>query len=222
MRLNTRSAEVQDTRVEESVEVETGAEVAEAIEAGAEAVAAISAAEVETTTGTAEAEATGAAAVSAVRDEEAVRRLVERLALLFAEWGFPRMPGRVLFVLMTADEPGLTATDLATRLEVSPAAISGALRYLIQLELVQREGVPGSRRDRYRLPNEAWYAASATKGTFYGVIIAAVDDVLGAMGGPTAPAYARVAEMRDFFDFLRGEMPGMLDRWQASREARGL
>ena len=157
----------------------------------------------------------------AVRDEDAVRRLVERLALVFADWGFPRMAGRVLFALMTADEPSLTATELATRLEVSPAAISGAVRYLIQLDLVQREAVPGSRRDRYRLPDEAWYAAAATKGTFYGVIISAVDDVLGALGGPDTPAYARVAEMRDFFDFLRGEMPGLLERWTVSRGSRG-
>jgi hypothetical protein len=153
----------------------------------------------------------------AVRDEEAVRRLVERLALVFSDWGFPRMAGRVLFALMTADEPSLTATDLAERLDVSPAAISGAVRYLIQIDLVRREGVPGSRRDRYRLPDEAWYAAAATKGTFYGVIISTIDDVLEALGDPDTPARVRVTEMRDFFDFVRGEMPSLLDRWQATR-----
>jgi DNA-binding transcriptional ArsR family regulator len=155
----------------------------------------------------------------AVRDEEAVRQLVERLALVFADWGFPRMAGRVLFALMTADEPSLTATELAERLEVSPAAISGAVRYLVQIDLVRREGVPGSRRDRYRLPDEAWYAAAATKGTFYGVIISTIDDVLDALGGPDTPARARVTEMRDFFDFVRAEMPSLLDRWQATRAA---
>jgi hypothetical protein len=154
----------------------------------------------------------------AVRDEEAVRRLVERLALVFADWGFPRMAGRVLFALMAADEPGLTATELATRLDASAAAISGAVRYLLQLGLVQREAVPGSRRDRYRLPDDAWYATVATKSRFYDVIIAAVDDGMGGLGGPQTSAGARVTEMRDFFDFVRGEMPGLLDRWQASRQ----
>ena len=62
------------------------------------------------------------------RDEEAVRGFVERLALLFADWGFPRMAARVLFALMTAEAPGLTATELAQRLDASAAAISGAVR----------------------------------------------------------------------------------------------
>ena len=160
------------------------------------------------------------AAPLTVRDEEAVRRLVERLALVFADWGFPRMAGRVLFALMTADEPGLTATELANRLDASAAAISGAVRYLLQLELVLREAVPGSRRDVYRLPDNTWYATAATKARFYDVIIAAVDDSIGGLGGPDTPAGGRVTEMRDFFDFVRGEMPGLLDRWQASRKSR--
>lgn len=156
---------------------------------------------------------------AAVRDEEAVRRLVERLALVFADWGFPRMAARVLFALMTADEPGLTATELATRLDASPAAISGAVRYLSQLEVVQREAVPGSRRDRYRLPDDTWYATAMTKARFYDVIIAAVDEALDGLGGPDTPAGARITEMRDFFDFARGEMPGLLARWQAARQS---
>ncbi len=155
------------------------------------------------------------------RDEEAVRRLVERLALIFADWGFPRMAGRVLFALMAADEPGLTATELATRLDASAAAISGAVRYLTQLELVWREAVPGSRRDRYRLPDDTWYATAATKARFYDTIISAVDDAVDGLGGPGTPAGSRVVEMRDFFDFLRGEMPGLLERWQATRRSTG-
>lgn len=161
------------------------------------------------------------AARSGVRDEEVVRRLVERLALLFADWGFSRMAARVLFALMTADEPGLTATELATRLDASPAAISGAVRYLLQLELAQREAVPGSRRDRYRLPDDTWYATVATKSRFYDVIVAAVDDSLDGLGGPDTPAATRITEMRDFFDFVRGEMPGLLGRWQESRRDSG-
>lgn len=150
-----------------------------------------------------------------------MRRLVERLALIFADWGFQRMAGRVLFALMTADEPSLTATELATRLDASPAAISGAVRYLIQLDLVWREAVPGSRRDRYRLPDDTWYATAATKARLYDVIISAVDDSIDGLGGSGTPAGSRIAEMRDFFDFLRGEMPGLLDRWHASRRPSG-
>jgi DNA-binding transcriptional regulator GbsR (MarR family) len=39
------------------------------------------------------------------RDEEAMRTFVEQMARMLADWGFPRMAGRVLFVMMGADEP---------------------------------------------------------------------------------------------------------------------
>ena len=81
---------------------------------------------------------------TAKRDEAAMRAFVEQMARILADWGLPRMASRVLFVLMSADEQALTAGELAERLDVSPAAISGAVRYLIQINMVAREAVPGS------------------------------------------------------------------------------
>src|SRR5260370_19263214 len=132
----------------------------------------------------------------AVRDEEAVRHFVEKVALLFADWGFPRMAGRVLFALMTCDEPGLTAPELASGLDASPAAISGAVRYLTQLGLVVREPVPGSRRDRSRLPVDTLYTTATVKANFYHVIITAAYQTIGPLGGTGSPACHRVAAMR--------------------------
>lgn len=154
------------------------------------------------------------------RDEEAVRGFVERLALLFADWGFPRMAARVLFALMTAEAPGLTATELAERLDASAAAISGAVRYLGQLGFVVREPVPGSRRDLYRLRDHTWYAGTATAVQFYDLIISAADEVLDAVGGPDSTVGERVSEMRDFFAFVRSRVPALLDEWQATRQAQ--
>lgn len=152
------------------------------------------------------------------RDEESVRRFVEQLAMLFADWGFPRMAGRVLLTLMVAEERGLTATELGERLDASPAAISGAVRYLGQLGLTVREPVPGSRSDLHRLPNDAWYAGTATTTGLYVQIIAAAAAAVGPLGGPGTAAGARVAQMRDFFTFIQGEMAGLLDRWKEHRE----
>jgi DNA-binding transcriptional regulator GbsR (MarR family) len=154
------------------------------------------------------------------RDDVRVRSFVENLALLFADWGFPRMPGRVLFALMTADEPGLTASELAERIEASPAAISGAVRYLNQIGLTTREAVPGSRRDVYRLRDDAWYQAAFAKVSFYNVIETAAMDAITALGGEQTVSGARVAEMRDFFDFMRDEAEDMMKRWQDRRRER--
>src|SRR5205823_1669537 len=99
------------------------------------------------------------------RDEQVLRDVVEQFGRILADWGLPRMAARVLFVLMTADEPSLTAGELAERLQVSPAAISGAVRYLTHIRMVARDPVAGSRRDRYRLVDDSWYEVTLEKMT---------------------------------------------------------
>jgi DNA-binding transcriptional regulator GbsR (MarR family) len=66
------------------------------------------------------------------RDDAAVGRFVERFAAILEDSGVPRMPARVFVGLLATDSGSLTAAELAERLQASPAAISGAVRYLAQ------------------------------------------------------------------------------------------
>jgi biotin operon repressor len=154
------------------------------------------------------------------RDEEGVRRFIEHMAMLFADWGFPRMAARVLMVMTAADERALTAAELAERLDVSPAAISGAVRYLIQIGMAAREPVPGSRRDRYRLADDSWYEATVTKLTLFESVAQLTAEGAEALGPPSSPAAARVGQMRDYFRFIHRELPVLLERWKATRPDR--
>ena len=116
------------------------------------------------------------------RDPDRVREFVEHLALVFTDWGFPRMPSRVLITLMAADEEALTAAELAERLDVSPAAISGAVRYLIHIGLLQRVPTLGSRRDRYRLPADPWYESGSLRDGYMSQVVAATGEGVVALG----------------------------------------
>jgi DNA-binding transcriptional ArsR family regulator len=153
------------------------------------------------------------------RDEEAVHRFVEHMAMTMANFGFPRMPGRVLFTLLTAEEEGLSAGEIGKRLGVSPAAISGSVRYLTQVGLIIREPVRGSRRDRYRVPDNPWYEATTGRGHIYGEIADLASGGVDALGGPETASGARIAEMVDFFRFMQAEMAEIYDRWRSSRLA---
>ena len=62
------------------------------------------------------------------RDEEAVRRFIERFALNLAEAGMPRMPARVFATVLVAENGRRTAAELAEHLGVSPPAISSSSR----------------------------------------------------------------------------------------------
>jgi DNA-binding transcriptional regulator GbsR (MarR family) len=152
------------------------------------------------------------------RDEQAVARFVEQSAATLADMGFARMPARVLMLLMVTEEAGLTAADLATGLQVSPAAVSNAVRYLMQVGLAEREAVPGARRDLYRLPNDTWYAASGAKQPAYRKLADVASQGIKATGGPDTPAGARLSDMESFFDYLDTEIPGVVERWHKLRD----
>jgi DNA-binding transcriptional ArsR family regulator len=152
-------------------------------------------------------------------DDPAVARFVERFASTLVDAGVPRMPAFVFVTLLATDSGNLTAAELAERLQVSPAAISGAVRYLSQVGLVSREREPGSRRDRYRVHDDAWYEAIVRREQLLSRWERTARDGVDALG-PATPAGARIAETRAFFEFLRREMPAVLERWREERDLR--
>jgi DNA-binding transcriptional regulator GbsR (MarR family) len=142
-----------------------------------------------------------------------VRRFIERFALVLTDSGMPRMPARVFACLMAEDSGQLTARELSERLEVSPAAISGAVRYLTQLNMAVREREPGERRDHYRLHHNSWvemYTAQLGVLRRYEQVMAEGVELLPA----DSPARRRIEESREFFAFLQAELPGLMQRWR--------
>jgi DNA-binding MarR family transcriptional regulator len=145
------------------------------------------------------------------RDEQAVMKFVERFADDLSESGFPRMPARVFALLLATDEGQLNAAELAERLQVSPAAISGAVRYLVLINFASRTREVGSRRDVVRVHEHAWLE-STSRDQVLSRIGSSMQDGLAALG-PDTPAGVRVAETMGFFAYLRDELPQVLARW---------
>ena len=152
------------------------------------------------------------------RDEEAVRRFIERFALNLAEAGMPRMPARVFAGILVADDGRQTAAELAELLQASPAAISGAVRYLTQLRLVSREREPGDRVDHFRISSDTWYEAVTRRDQMLARWEQDLQEGIKAVGQDT-PAGAQLEETRAFFEFLRDEIPQVMARWRARRLA---
>ncbi|MFD5031846.1 GbsR/MarR family transcriptional regulator [Streptomyces sp. NPDC058405] len=147
------------------------------------------------------------------RDEEAVARFVERFAADMTEAGMQRTASRVFAALLASDDASMTSAELSEQLGISPAAVSGAIRYLVQVSMVGRERDPGSRRDRYRLHNQLWYATFAQRDTVLSRWEHTLRQGVDSLGKDT-PAGARVAETVAFFEFLQKELVTLLDRWR--------
>lgn len=102
----------------------------------------------------------------------------------------------------------------------SAGAISGAVRYLTQTQLVDRERVPGSRKDHYRVRDDVWHVATVRRDDNLRRWQSAMADGIAAVGADT-PAGARLAETQEFFAFMQQEMPALVERWREFRSRGG-
>ena len=162
--------------------------------------------------------AAGHAGAPAPREEAAVRRFIEDFAQALTEMGVPRMPARVFVALVTSDPGRLTAAELAATLHASPAAMSGAVRYLLQLGLIRREGEPGSRRHYYRVPDDVWGEIISIRNRAMARWTAVLREGIPILGADT-PAGLRITDSVRFFEFVSAELPLVIDRWQDRKAA---
>lgn len=151
------------------------------------------------------------------RNAEAVSRFVESFAAQLVEAGMQRMPARVFVALLSSDEGSMTSAELGEQLRISPAAVSGAVRYLAQTHMVSREREPGSRRERYRVHGDQWYEALANRDAVLKRWEVALRDGVTSLGADT-PAGRRISETLAFFEFMESELAELMERWRAHRE----
>jgi DNA-binding transcriptional regulator GbsR (MarR family) len=147
------------------------------------------------------------------RDPRAIQDFSARLTDVMIETGMPRMMSRVLACLYITDSGSLTAAELVHRLQVSPASISAAIRYLEGLDLVQRRKDPNQRRELYCVDDEIWFRSlltSAKANDSWSVTARHGAAVLG----QDTPAGDRLEQMSQFFDYLTVQMVNAIENWQ--------
>ncbi|SCG68953.1 GbsR/MarR family transcriptional regulator [Micromonospora halophytica] len=140
----------------------------------------------------------------------------ERLALVLAEGGLQRMTARVLAALLFTEQETMTAGEIAEALTISSGSVSTALKSLTGIGLIERVPAPGSRREHFRIREGAWATLMSNQNAVVTVMRDAAEQGIAATG-PDSPAGRRLAEMRDFYDYLWREMPALIERWRADR-----
>ena len=151
-------------------------------------------------------------------DESAIAGFRERFAQIMVESGMPRMAARVYAALMVTDSGQLSAAELAERLGVGASAISGAVKYLVQVRLVERGREPGSRHDFCRIHEHTWSHFVTQSDPMLVQVQASADEGTALLGLDT-PAGRRLDETRRFFAFLREEIKQSMAKWQQLQAA---
>ena len=149
---------------------------------------------------------------------DGVPEFIEKFAAVLIAAGFPPMPARVFVALLVTDSGRLTSAELTRLLRISPAAVSGAIRYLTGLGLVHKERVPGSRREYYRMPADIWHQVTMMRAQVLTRWTALLKEGIDLVG-PDSPAGQRMTGHAAYFEFLAAEMPGIFARWEEANRS---
>lgn len=147
------------------------------------------------------------------------REPAERLALVLTRAGLQRMTARLVAAFLFTDQPALTMGDLADDLGVSPGSVSTGVKTLMSVGLIEQIPAPGSRRDHYRMRDDAWPTLFSTQNHVIRVMQEAANDGIAA-SGRNSLARRRLEDMRDFYAFMLRELPALIDRWQHHNSRR--
>ncbi|MEU4245449.1 MarR family transcriptional regulator [Actinoplanes sp. NPDC026619] len=142
----------------------------------------------------------------------------ERFALTLSQYGLQRMTARVMAGLLFTQQDTMTAGDLSEQLGVSSGAMSGALKNLTSMGMIERVPAPGSRRDHFRFRDGAWATLMSSQNAALAQMTEAAEEGISTAGTDT-PAGHRLVQMRDFYTYMLSEMPALIERWHAVQAA---
>jgi DNA-binding transcriptional regulator GbsR (MarR family) len=146
-------------------------------------------------------------------DPEALQ-FIEDVGLLLERSGHPRMAGRILGWLLICEPPHQSIDELAEVLDASKASISTMTRLLIQMGLLERVGLPGERRDYFRIKPGAW--SELMREMMEEIVMARqlAERGLALLNGKPAELKQRLKEARAMYAFFEEEYPALLERWE--------
>ena len=142
---------------------------------------------------------------------------VEDIGLFYERTGLPRMAGRVIGWLLICEPPEQSMQQLGEAVGGSKGSMSTMTRVLIQMGLIERARLPGSRRDQFRIRPGMWTESMRDQ-------LLAVHDVerllqrgLTLVADRPPASRERLEEARALYAWFGQELPKLLDRWEKTR-----
>jgi len=141
------------------------------------------------------------------------QQFIEAMGLYFERQGVPRIGGRILGLLLLAEEP-VALGRIAELLRVSPASVSTNMRQFLAGGMAELASIPGDRRHYYVFSRGGWERRLQ--------LAAASTEALSrlcqqALEQPRLGGKAHLREAMDFCDFFRAELAGAAERWRTRR-----
>ena len=146
------------------------------------------------------------------------KHFIEDVSLFFEQMGLPRMAGRILGVLLIADPPEQSNTDLGEILQASKSSISTNARLLTETSLIEQVPSPVPRRIYYRFKPGGWVVFMRQRLKLYASLHQIAEQGLEVLRDKPPEIRERLQEAHDMFSLIEQELPVLLDRVDRERK----
>jgi DNA-binding transcriptional regulator GbsR (MarR family) len=150
------------------------------------------------------------------------KHFIEDIGLFFEQMGMPRMAGRMLGVLLIADPPAQSITDIAATLMASKSSVSTMARLLVEDGLIKRVASPVPRRDYYRFKPGGWILYMRRWLSLMSELHRITERGMLLLADKPPEMQERLQEAHDLFSLVEERFPAIirsLERAEAARPA---
>jgi hypothetical protein len=146
-------------------------------------------------------------------------QFVEEMGQFLSSLGMTPMAGRMWGWLLICDPAEQTAADISEALGASRGAISGTARLLATSGLIKRTTRRGDRKEYFSAPPEGLDSLLGSAAGIYRHMRAIAERGLAAIADRPAASKARLQEFHDVMAFVEIEVPSVISKFLAKREA---
>lgn len=145
---------------------------------------------------------------------------IEDTALFFERMGMPRMAGRILGVLLIADPPAQSISEIGEKLNASKSSVSIMARLLVENGLIERMATNVPRRDFYRFKEGGWVLYMRQWLALMRELHKIAERGLALIDEKPEELKERLLEAHDLFSLVEERFPAMLELLEQERRAR--
>lgn len=146
------------------------------------------------------------------------RALIEKIGIAHEEKGFQPVAGRILGLLYVSPRPELTFDEIRETLNISKSATSTALNLLMHIGHIDYITFSGDRKRYFKLKMSNWRELIQNEIERVIKMSHVLHEVLEERTADTPEFNCSIEEFASFMQFIHKEFPGLLQRWEQTRE----
>ncbi|PIQ22174.1 MAG: hypothetical protein COW65_04655 [Cytophagales bacterium CG18_big_fil_WC_8_21_14_2_50_42_9] len=145
------------------------------------------------------------------------KEVIENIGINYEAAGLQPAAARILGLMYVADKPELTFDEITDSLHISKSATSNAINLLLQTGQIEYITFSGDRKRYFRLKISNWRDGFTQKIEGLTNFNKLLRQALEVRTKETPEYNACLVQLINFLDFIKQELPGLLQKWEKTK-----